>query len=48
MLDAVDDFIFFIHEDDVAVLSHQLNNQTFVTKVAHVVVMLYMKLNNTF
>ena len=47
MLDAVDDFIFLIHEDDVAMLSHQLDDQALVAKITHIIIMLHVKFKDT-
>ena len=42
MLDAVQDYPFLITEDDIAVLTHDLHNQSLVTEIPHLVQVFYV------
>ncbi len=48
VLDTVDDQILFICKDDIAVLSHDLNDQFFAAKVAHFVQVLNVQMDDPF
>ena len=48
MLDAVENPVVFITENNIAVLTHQLNDQLLVTEITHFIEMLDMKAENTF
>lgn len=48
MLDAVQDHILVIAENNVAVLAHQLHDQNLVAHVAQLVEMLQLKFHYTF
>ena len=43
MLDAVQDHVVFIAEDDIAVLSHELHDQIFPPQIPHFIQMLDLK-----
>ena len=48
MLDTVDDHAFVIAEDDVGMLAHQLDDQCFMTKIAHFVQVLDFHIDDSF
>ena len=47
MLDAVQDHAFFVTEDDVAVLAHQLHDQTLSAGIPQLIKMLQLKFHHT-
>ena len=47
VLDAVDDSIVIVTEDQVTVLSHQLHDQRLVTQIPHLVEMLDIDMHDT-
>ena len=46
MLDTVQNLVFIVTENDVAVFAHQLNDEKFPAKIAHVVQVLDLKRND--
>ena len=47
MLDAVDDFVIVITEDNIAMFSHDFNNQFFVADITQFVQMLQLQMQDT-
>ena len=48
MLDAVNDLVFIIEEDDIAVLAHDLHHKYFLAEISHLIQMLNMNPDDTF
>ena len=48
VLDTVDDLIFFVTEDNIAVFSHDLHDQVFGTQITQFIQMLDRKTDDSF
>ena len=48
VLDAVDDYVIFIAEDNIAVFAHQLYDELFGSQIPHFVQMLDSEIQNPF